>query len=297
MQERYSQTSKAIFYMTGAILSFIAMAIAGRAVSLQLDTFEIMLFRSLIGFLLVLGFIILRRERKNIPRRHLGLHLIRNLFHFSGQNLWFFAITVIPLAQVFALEFTTPLWILVFSPLVLAERLTRLKIVVGIVGFGGALLVSQPTAAGFNAGILCAALAAIGFAGSIVLTKRLTESETILTVLFYLTLFQLGFGLVCAGYDGQIALPSAQNWPWVILIACAGLLAHFSLTAALSLAPATVIAPIDFIRLPAIVLVGYFLYSEPVNALVIVGAVIIFGANYINILGETRWNTPDKNQS
>lgn len=286
MAQRQIQFTKAVFYMTGAIASFVAMAVAGRAVSFQLDTFEIMLFRSFIGFLLVLGFILVRGEGKNISRRHMGVHVVRNLFHFSGQNLWFFALTVIPLAQVFALEFTTPLWILILSPLILGERLNRKKISVGLIGFGGALLVAQPAMSGLSLGVISAALAAVGFAGSIVLTKKLTQSETILTVLFYMTLFQLGFGIICAGYDGDIALPSAQNLPWVILIACAGLAAHFSLTAALSLAPATLIAPIDFIRLPAIVVIGFVFYSEPVDALVILGAGIIFAANYVNILGE-----------
>ncbi len=286
MAQRQIQLTKAVFYMTGAIASFVAMAVAGRAVSFQLDTFEIMLFRSFIGFLLVLGFILVRGEGKNISRRHMGVHVVRNLFHFSGQNLWFFALTVIPLAQVFALEFTTPLWILILSPLILGERLSRKKISVGLIGFGGAFLVAQPAMSGLSLGVISAALAAVGFAGSIVLTKKLTQSETILTVLFYMTLFQLGFGIICAGYDGDIALPSAQNLPWVILIACAGLAAHFSLTAALSLAPATLIAPIDFIRLPAIVVIGFVFYSEPVDALVILGAGIIFAANYVNILGE-----------
>ena len=286
MAQRQIQLTKAVFYMTGAIASFVAMAVAGRAVSFQLDTFEIMLFRSFIGFLLVLGFILVRGEGKNLSRRHMGVHVVRNLFHFSGQNLWFFALTVIPLAQVFALEFTTPLWILILSPLILGERLSRKKISVGLIGFGGALLVAQPAMSGLSLGVISAALAAVGFAGSIVLTKKLTQSETTLTVLFYMTLFQLGFGIICAGYDGDIALPSAQNLPWVILIACAGLAAHFSLTAALSLAPATLIAPIDFIRLPAIVVIGFVFYSEPVDALVILGAGIIFAANYVNILGE-----------
>lgn len=286
MAQRQIQLTKAVFYMIGAIASFVAMAVAGRAVSFQLDTFEIMLFRSFIGFLLVLGFILVRGEGKKLSRRHMGVHVVRNLFHFSGQNLWFFALTVIPLAQVFALEFTTPLWILILSPLILGERLSRKKISVGLIGFGGALLVAQPAMSGLSLGVISAALAAVGFAGSIVLTKKLTQSETILTVLFYMTLFQLGFGIICAGYDGDIALPSAQNLPWVMLIACAGLAAHFSLTAALSLAPATLIAPIDFIRLPAIVVIGFVFYSEPVDALVILGAGIIFAANYVNILGE-----------
>ena len=94
---------------------------------------------------------------------------------------------------------------------------------------------------------------------------------------------QAVFGLICAGYDGDIALPSLQTLPWVVLIGCAGLLAHFCLTKALSIAPASVVMPIDFVRLPVIAIVGMLLYAEPLDALVFVGAAFIFAANYLNI--------------
>jgi drug/metabolite transporter (DMT)-like permease len=95
-------------------------------------------------------------------------------------------------------------------------------------------------------------------------------------------------GLTFAGYDGDIALPSAANLPWVVVIAIAGLVAHFCLTIALSLAPATIVMPIDFTRLPIIAIVGMLLYAEPLDPFVMVGAVLIFGANYYNIWSSTR---------
>ncbi|NBR33807.1 MAG: DMT family transporter [Rhodobacteraceae bacterium] len=274
--------------MSGAIVSFSAMAVAGRAISFELDTFEIMLFRSLVGFMTVLTIGYFAGSLKQITRRHMGLHLMRNVSHFTGQNLWFFAITAAPLAQVFALEFTSPLWVLMFSPLLLGERLTRMRVVAALMGFIGILIVTRPTGDSLDIGVITAALSAIGFAGSAIFTKKLTRSETITCILFYLTAMQAVFGLICAGYDGDIAIPSIASLPWLVLIAFAGLLAHFCLTTALSLAPATVVMPVDFIRLPVIATVGMLFYAEAIDVWVFVGAAIIFAGNYMNIWSETR---------
>ena len=127
-------------------------------------------------------------------------------------------------------------------------------------------------------GVVAGAMAAIGFAGSIMVTKQLTRSETIWTVLFYMTLMQLVFGAVCAGADGDIALPSFNNMPWVVLIACAGLFAHLCLTSALSLTPATLVVQIDLLRSPVIMLVGFSLYGEVIDIYVVLGALVISGA-------------------
>lgn len=283
-----SPTFKAVMFMSGAIVSFSAMAVAGRAISFELDTFEIMMYRSFVGILTVMAVAGYFGTLGQITRRHLGTHLIRNLSHFAGQNLWFYAITVVPLAQVFALEFTSPLWVLMLSPLLLGERITQMRVVAAVMGFVGILIVTRPTGDSVNAGVIMAALSAIGFAGSAIFTKRLTRTETITCILFYLTIMQAVFGIICAGYDGDIALPSMVSLPWLVLIGFAGLLAHFCLTSALSLAPATVVMPVDFIRLPVIAMVGMLVYGEALDAWVFVGAAVIFAGNYMNIWAETR---------
>lgn len=283
-----SDTIKAAFWMIGAIVSFTSMAIAGRAVSLDLDTFEIMLYRSLIGVVVVLTVARLAGTLGEVTRRNMGVHLVRNLSHFAGQNLWFYSITAIPLAQVFALEFTSPLWVIVLSPLILGEKLTSVRLLSAAIGFAGILIVTRPSPETLQFGQLTAALAAIGFAGSAVFTRLLTRTETITCILFYLTVMQAAFGLICAGYDGDIALPTAGNLPWVVLIAMAGLVAHFCLTTALKLAPAAVVMPIDFARLPVIAIVGMLLYGESPDLFVLLGAAVIFGGNYLNIWADTK---------
>ena len=277
--------------MIGAIGSFTSMAVAARALVAELDTFEIMLYRSVIGIAIVLTIGGLSGTLGQINRRAIRIHLIRNISHFAGQNLWFFAIPLIPLAQVFALEFTSPIWAIFLAVFILGERLTRVTILAAALGFVGILIITRPWEVSLSPGVIAAALAAIGFAGSAVFTRLLTRTDTITCILFWLTVMQAAFGLVLAAYDGDVAVPSPALWPWVLVVAVAGLVAHFCLTKALSLAPAAVVMPVDFARLPVIAVVGLVLYSEPIEAVVILGAVIIFGANYLNILSESRKNS------
>ena len=123
-----------------------------------------------------------------------------------------------------------------------------------------------------------------------ILTKRLTRHETIGGIIFWLTALQLIMGIVAAGWDGDIALPGLAELPFVVVIALGGLTAHFCLTNALAIAPATVVMPFDFVRLPAIAVIGMLLYGEPLDIWIFVGGVVIFGAIYMNILAETRRN-------
>ncbi len=290
MTTQQSQPLRAAIWMIGAIVSFTSMAVAGRSLASELDTFEIMLYRSLIGVGIVIVIGGMSGTLGQINRAGFGLHLIRNISHFTGQNLWFYALTVIPLAQVFALEFTSPIWAIFLAAIVLGEKLTKIRLLTAALGFVGVLIITQPWSTSISPGVIAAALAAIGFAGSAVFTRLLTRTQTITCILFWLTAMQSVFGLLTAGYDGDIAVPSADSIPWIVLISIAGLVAHFSLTKALSLAPAAIVMPVDFTRLPVIAIVGILLYNEPLEAVVILGAIIIFAANYLNILAETRKN-------
>lgn len=283
-----NDTLRAATWMIGAILSFTLMAIAGRAVALDLDTFEIMMYRSIIGFVVVILVLTAMGRRSEVKARHLRLHGVRNVFHFTGQNLWFYALTVAPLAQVFALEFTSPIWALFLAAIVLGEKLSLVKVGSALVGFAGILIVARPFGGTLEFGVVMAGLSAIGFAGSAVFTRLLTRTESIASILFFLTLMQFALGLICAGFDLDIAVPSLANWPWLVVIALCGLVAHLCLTTALSIAPAAVVMPIDFARLPVISLVGIALYAEPFDPFVLIGAAVIFAANYVNILYSSR---------
>lgn len=281
---------QAVLWMLGSIMSFTAMAVAGRTVMTELDTFELMMYRSFTGVIIVTTYIVFSKRQSDITTRHLPQHLLRNVFHFAGQNLWFAALTMIPMAKVFAIEFTSPIWILLLSPLILGENLTKGRALTAVLGFIGILVVTRPSFGTVSLGEGFAALAAICFAMTGLLTRLLTRTQPITAILFYLTTSQAIFGIITTGYDGDIALPSLQILPEVIIVGLMGLLAHMCLTQALSLAPAASIMPIDFARLPVVVVVGYLTYNEHIDVFVILGALIIFGANYYNVRRESQLN-------
>ncbi len=282
------QIGKAALWMTGAILSFSSMAVAGRELSLHHDTFEIMMYRSFVGIVVVALVLSVSGKWHQVTTQRLGLHAVRNVLHFTGQNLWFYAVGVIPLAQVFALEFTQPIWVILLSPLLLKERLTPLKMLAALIGFAGILIVARPGIAPLSPGLITAAASAVFFAFTTVTTKKLTRFASIACIMFWLAVMQAALGAAAAGLDGQIALPNAQTAPFLVLVGLAGLLAHFCITNALAIAPATVVVPFDFARLPTIAVVGMLLYHEPIDHWTMLGAAVIFCGIFLNVWSENR---------
>lgn len=287
-ETRPNAALKAALWMTGAVAAFSAMAIAGRQIGGAHDTFEIMAGRSAVGLVLVLAIGALRGQLDQISTRRLPGHVVRNVVHFTGQNLWFWALTMIPLAQLFALEFTMPIWVLLLAPLLLGERLTRPRAIAALLGFVGILIVARPDPSALNPGVLAAAASAVCFALTSILTKRLTVDEPVIGILFWLTLLQLLFGLAAAGMDGQITWPTAATAPWLALIGASGVLAHLSLTSALRLAPASFVVPIDFTRLPLIAVLAALLYDEPLDPWVLLGGAVVFAGIWVNLRAELR---------
>ena len=281
-----SEPLKAAFWMVGAMISFTLMAVAGRSLASELDTFEIMMYRSFIGILLVLTFSFYFKTITEVNLLKIRLHFFRNLMHFIGQNLWFYAVIFVPLSQMFAFEFSTPVWVALMAPFFLSERLTLVRISAAFTGFVGILIVARPDLSEISLPIIAAALCAIFFASTSVATKLLTREQTVTGILFWLVFIQAIFGIVTAGFDGDIAYPSSANLPWVILVGICGLAAHLSITKALTLAPAIIVMPLEFLRLPLISIVGFFLYNEGFEWQVWLGALIILMANAINIRSE-----------
>ncbi len=281
-----SHPLKAAIWMVGAVMSFSLMAVAGREVSVELNTVELMMYRSLIGFILLQGLILIsRRGYEQVKAERLSLHFQRNIFHFAGQNLWFYGVFVLPLSQLVALEFTNPIWVALLAPIFLSEQMTRIKIIAALIGFTGVLIVARPGIEPLQIGHAAGLGAAIFFAFNTLYTKQISRHETVYSVMFWMTLMQFCFGLILS-LPGGIPIPSQIGGFWITIVAVCGLTAHLCLTSALSLAPATVVAPMDFMRLPVVTLLGFMFYQEPVLWTVLLGAGVIFLGNFINIKAE-----------
>lgn len=289
MSAPYREIVAAALWMIGSIASFSVMAVAGREARQALDTAELLVWRSVIGAVIVIAILALSREGfAQIRTRRPFLHLLRNISHFFGQYCWYYAVAIIPLAQLFALEFTSPIWVLLAAPFVFGMRLTWLKLAAVGLSFLGVLLVveawSGTFASEFSGGQVWGLLAAIGFAGNMIVTKRLTATDSNLCVLFYMTVMQGPMGLVVAG-DLPTIPPNAWIGFWVLALSIGGLSAHYCLTQAFRHGDATVVAPMDFVRLPVIAVVGALAYGEPLAWNVLAGGTLIFLGNYLNI----RW--------
>lgn len=282
----------AALWMLGALASFTLMAVAGRVVQTEMDSFELMAWRSAIGFVLVAAAVGaagrgLAPLRTAVP----WLHVRRNLWHFAGQNLWFTALMLVPLSELVALEFTNPVWVALLAPFLLGERFTARGALVAALGFAGVLIVARPGVTEVGWGHAAALASALGFALTNIYTRRLMAHDGVLCVLFWMTLSQTAMGLLL-GLPGGIPLPSAAVLPWLAVVGVTGLTAHLSLTAALARAPATLVAPMEFLRLPVMALVGVWLYGEPLSWAVLAGGLVILAANLLNLAGRQRAAAP-----
>ncbi len=267
----------------GALASFMAMAIGGRELSAEVSTFEILFFRSLIG-LVIVSLVLTRSGWGQITKRRLGLHFVRNIGHFGGQFGWFYGIALIPLAQVFAIEFTTPIWTAILAVVLLGERMTRSRLVAVAFGFAGMLLILRPGFAAINPGSLAVLAAAVCYALAYVLTRKLAQTESALAILFYMTVIQLPLAMI--PMLSHWVTPSPGLWPWLLVIGVTGLSAHYCMTHALRLADATVVVTMDFLRLPLVALVGFAFYGEKLDWIVAAGATVMLVGNFINIRAE-----------
>lgn len=272
-------------WMVGALFSFLSMAIAGRELSAELNTFQILFFRSLIGLLIVAA-VLSHAGWKQIHTGVWRMHIVRNVAHYVGQFGWFFAISVIPLAQVFAIEFTIPIWTAVIAPFLLGERLTTMRGLVIAIGFAGILIILRPGMVPFEIGAAWALIAAIGYALSHTLTKKITRTDTPLAVIFYMTVIQLPIGAIPSLLDWTT--PSIAMVPWLIVVGATALSAHYCMARAFAHADAMVVVPMDFLRLPLVAMLGLVLYGEPLDPWVLVGAAVIFGAIFLNIMSERK---------
>jgi drug/metabolite transporter (DMT)-like permease len=209
--------------------------------------------------------------------------VVRNIAHYGAQFAWFKALTLIPLAQVISIEFTMPIWTAILAVAFLGERMGLWKNLAVALGIIGVVIIVRPGTSEIVPGQIIALAAAVGFAISVTMVKSLTRTDSVLTILFWMLLIQSIIGLVPALNVWR--WPSAYAWAWIIVIAFCGTFSHYCLTRAMQHADATVVVPMDFLRVPLAALAGWLLYGERVDTLTILGAALILSGNLLNLKG------------
>jgi drug/metabolite transporter (DMT)-like permease len=284
----HPQIGRVVFWMTGALLSFSASAIAIRGMAGKFNVFEILVVRSAFGCAVMLTIALTQPNmRRQLTWRRFPLHVFRNSVHFTGQYTWALAVTLLPLATVFSLEFTMPMWVALLAIPLLGERMTISRAGSVVLGFLGVLVIVRPGMSSFQPAALLVLFAALAFSLSLIATKKLTHDVSTFVIIFWMNVMQLPMAL--AGSDPLFFLRFDEHTiiP-ALLFGVVGLTSHYCLTNAFRAGDASLVVPIDFMRIPLIALVGWFFYNESVDVFVFIGAGLIVCGVLWNLRAESR---------
>ncbi|MET0677075.1 MAG: DMT family transporter [Bradyrhizobium sp.] len=268
-------------WMAGWLTLMLLITIAGREATREINVFQLMEMRSLIGFVLLYPLIRAQGGFASLRTKRLPQHLSRNVVHYGAQLGWFVALTMIPIGQLVAIEFTMPIWTAILAATFLGERMTVWKVTAIVLGLIGVIVIVRPATSEINPGQLIALVAAVGFGISVAMVKSLTRTEHAVTILFWMLVVQSTIGLLPALYVWT--WPPAHLWGWVLVVAFCGTFSHFCMARAMLHADATVVIPMDFLRVPLSAAAGWLLYSEQLDMFTVLGAGLILAGNLLNL--------------
>jgi drug/metabolite transporter (DMT)-like permease len=282
-----SRIAYVVLWMVGALLSFSVMAVSIRELARGgLSIFEILAIRSGVALLFLFVLLTIRADLRayTMPRR-MRLHLFRNTVHYASQFSWALSLTLLPLAMVFALEFTMPAWTALLAVWFLHERMTPSRFGVVVLGLVGALVILRPGIADFNPAAILVLLAAFGYAITMIATKKLTMTESTFSIIFWMAVIQFPLSLIGSDSDVFLSLEARHILP-AIGVGTAGLTSHYCLSNAFRSGDATLVVPLDFMRIPIIAVVGWAFYGERLDIFVLLGALIIVSGVLWNLRSE-----------
>ncbi len=270
-----------------AMAAFTGMSVCIRFASTELHPFEIVFFRNL----LVLAFMAPFLGRLNLaalrrPGFPWHLYAMRGVFGTVGMICGFWAVIVMPLADVTALSFTMPLFATAGAALVLGETVRARRWTAIVIGFLGAMLVLRPDFSGLGPGAGFALANAVLLAASTLVVKQLTRQEPVERIVFLAAAIIAPLSLLPALF--------VWKWPgpetWAVLFALAGVatLGHIALTRAMSLADLTLVMPWEFTRLPMMVLAAVLLFGETPSIWALAGGAVIFASTVYIVRREAQ---------
>ncbi len=228
---KLSSLARVILWMVGALLSFSMMAVSIRELSRGgLSIFEILAIRSGIALLVLFALLAVRPELRPLTRpNRMPLHAFRNVVHYIAQFAWASSLTMLPLAMVFALEFTMPAWTALLAVWLLGERLTPSRIGVVVFGLIGVLVILRPGIADFNPAAMLVLGAAFGYAVIMIATKKLTTTETTFAIIFWMAVIQFPLSLIGSNPGNFLNMHWGDFVP-ALAVGIGGLTSHYCLS-------------------------------------------------------------------
>lgn len=262
-------------WILAASLFLSAMAATLKVAGQIMSVWEMLLVRSVIALLLLTPALAASRFSAIRTRRGL-VHMIRGLMGTCAFSLFFLAVTHIDLTLAVTLGFTRNLFIVLLAAMFLGEVIRMRRTAATVAGFAGVVVCVQPSADTFDPWTLTAIGFALVAAGVTVVVKRLSETESPLTIVFYTYV-----------YMGAVALaPALLNWEsptihellLVLLVAIFSTLGQTCMVHGLRAAEATAVTPFEYTRILYAFVFGYLLFGEIPGPSTWIGGSIIIGS-------------------
>ena len=254
---------------------FVGVTVAVRYLGTSMNPVQAAFIRYCFGIVLILP-LLSRAGVMSLDRDRLGFHALRGLVHGGGVILWFLAMSRIPISEVTALGFTTPIFVTLGAAVFLSERLKPYRVAAVLIGFIGALLILRPGLRVIDIGALAQLGAAPLFACSYLLAKSATRREASSMIVVLLSVF-------CTL---TLALPALLVWRTptleeLLLLGLTALLAtsgHYCMTRALEAAEVSAVQPFTFLQLVWAPILGLILFDETPDVWIWIGGAVIVGS-------------------
>ncbi|MHA1566290.1 MAG: DMT family transporter [Alphaproteobacteria bacterium] len=266
--------AKAATLITVAALLFSLLHSLVRHITADLHPFEVAFLRFAFSLLFILPW--MPRSGAGLRTTRVGLHLLRGALTVSGTLIWFTAITILPLAQAVALNFTVPLFATIGAKLFLGEVVRARRWIATIVGFFGVLIILRPGFGDTTWPMLLPIAAALSMAGSAITMKALTRTDAAITVMFYQNALSVPAFAIIAYFVWQT--PSWGLFGLTALTGVLGIAAHYCLTQSFTLAETSFLMPFDYTRLPFTAVVAFVAFGEVPDFWTWAGAAVIAGS-------------------
>ena len=283
-EPRYGRL-RGIALMIGSTLAFAGMHTTIKHISDDVDTFMIVFFRNLFGLVALLP-LFLRHGFSPLRTTRIGTHAVRVTINFASMVMFFYALSVTPLAEVAALTFSAPIFATFLAIFIFKEAVGLNRWAAILIGFAGTVVVLRPGFEAINLGALLAVGAALLWGSAIMIIKSLGRTDSALTITFYMVLLLIPISLVPALYVWE--WPTWGQLGWLMVVGTCGSVGHLLLNYALKEAPTNVVMPIDFARLIWVAIFGYFLFGEVPDIFVWIGGAMIFASGLWIAQGENR---------
>lgn len=260
--------------MIVSCIAFGSMWVLIRYASRDVHAFEIVFFRNIIGTLVLLPMMLRNKGLMRLGRMRANLR--RATSGFIATTGTFYAVAHAPLATALSINYTAPLFATVGAVLFLGEKIHARRVAALVAGFAGMLIVVRPGALPMTAGVLAAMISAVSTAFSIIAIRQLVATDDSRSVAAWTFILMTPPSLAVALTVWE--WPPVQVWPLLAAIGCVAAVGQLSMNRAFALAEASAIMPYDFVRFGLVTVAGIALFGERLDALTIVGGIVIFAA-------------------